>query len=124
MWSAYAPGGEEHAHPGRPLSLERPLGLYVVAVDGVTAGVVVRALDREGLSVSAAWGSGLEPPAGRSAPDIVVVVEPADKAHSEREYASLRASLPDAVILVLCSPARTRPQELVWSGVDGILVEP
>src|SRR4051794_37741478 len=101
------------ANPWNARALERPLELYVVALDGVTAGVVVRALDREGLSVSAAWGSELEPPEGRPEPDLVVVVEPAGEAHPDAAYARMRAALPDAVIVVVCSPARTRPQGLV-----------
>jgi DNA-binding NarL/FixJ family response regulator len=105
-------------------ALERPLELYVVALDGVTAGVVVRALDREGLSVSAAWGSELQPPEGRRAPDLVVVVEPAGEVHPDAAYARIRTALPEAAIVVLCSPGRPRPQGLVWSGVDGILIEP
>jgi DNA-binding NarL/FixJ family response regulator len=104
--------------------LGAPLSTYVAASDDATAEAVVQALEREGLNVAATCG----PFAGLEQRDehfqIVVVLEPEDGLHADSLYAALRASLPAAVIVVVCSPSRERPQSLLWAGVDGIVVDP
>src|SRR4051794_5749794 len=106
-------------------SLEEPIATYVVAAEGVTAGAIIHALEREGLNLHAAWGPFTDlvrPERGRL--DLVVVVETEGKAHSEAQYADLRQTLLDASVTVICSADRERPQALLWAGVDGIVFDP
>ena len=105
--------------------LDEPIATYVAAADGVTAGTIVHALEREGLSVRAAWGplDDLARPEWRRL-DLVVVVEPDGGAHSDAQYVELRNTLLQATIAVVCSADRERPQALLWAGVDGIIFDP
>jgi DNA-binding CsgD family transcriptional regulator len=100
--------------------LDRTITVYVVAPDGVTAGVVVQALEREGLQAHVAWGQ-LPDIRGRRF-DLVVVVEPEDAPCPDDTFARLRGST--NLVIVVCSPERTRAETLLWEGVDGIIVEP
>jgi DNA-binding NarL/FixJ family response regulator len=98
---------------------------YVVAAEGVAAGIVIRALEREGMRVDGAWGPVTEPSQPEwSHLDLVVVVETDDEPHPDDWYTSLRAALPDAAITVVCSADRPRPQGLIWAGVDAIVFDP
>jgi len=106
-------------------SLDEPIATYVVADEGVTAGAITHALEREGLSLHAAWGPFAElvrPEQERL--DLVVVVEPDGQVHSDAQYAELRETLLHASITVICSADRERPQALLWAGVDGIVFDP
>ena len=106
-------------------SLNRPLPTYVVAAEGVAAGIVIHALEREGLTVRAAWGplKGLVD-AGDADVELVVIVEPEVNPPADAEYASLRSSVPHATIAVICSADRPRAPGLLWAGADAILFEP
>src|SRR3954468_11851037 len=108
-----------------PSSLDRALSTFVVAADGVNAGAVIRALEREGLNLSAAWGplDDLAKPDVRPT-DLVVVVEPDDHEFPDAAYSQLRSNHPRATIVVICSADHPRPQSLIWAGVDGIIFEP
>jgi DNA-binding CsgD family transcriptional regulator len=98
-----------------------PVPVYVACADGVTAGVVVQSLERDGLNVTTQWGRLADvPPNAR----VVVVWEPEHAAHPDTWYSAARDALPDAAIVVVCSPERASAQQLLWAGVDGILVEP
>jgi DNA-binding NarL/FixJ family response regulator len=105
--------------------LEEPIATYVAADEGVTAGTIIHALEREGLNLHAAWGpfTGLARLDGERL-DLVVVVEPDGEAHSDAEYAELRDMLSQASLTVICSADRDRPQALLWAGVDGIIFDP
>jgi DNA-binding CsgD family transcriptional regulator len=112
--------------PNARTRLDQAVSTYVVATDGVSAGVVVHALEREGLKVDAAWGPMIEEP---SAPewrrlDLLVVVEPEDDTYPDAQYADLCNGLPRATVIVICSADRERPQTLIWAGVDGLIFEP
>jgi DNA-binding NarL/FixJ family response regulator len=106
-------------------SLDEPIAVYVVAADGVTAGTIIHALEREALTLRAAWGP-LDDLAGPEWEllDLVVVVEPDRGAHSDSQYSELRRTLPRATIAVICSADRVRPQALLLAGVDGIIMDP
>jgi DNA-binding CsgD family transcriptional regulator len=106
--------------PFATTGLDRAITVYIVAPDGVTAGVVAQALEREGLQVNVAWGQ-LADIRGRHF-DLVVVVEPEDAPYPDGTFARLRRST--SVVIVVCSPERTRTETLLWAGVDGIVVEP
>jgi DNA-binding NarL/FixJ family response regulator len=108
------------APPYASPALDRAITVYVVAPDGVTAGVVVQALEREGLQANVAWGQ-LTDIRGRRF-DLVVVVEPEAAAYPDDTFARLRRST--GIVIVVCSPERTRAETLLWAGVDGIIVEP
>lgn len=101
--------------------LAGPVPVYVACSDGVTAGVVVEALEREGLNVTTQWGRLADVPLDAR---VVVVWEPYHAAHPDTWYTATRDSVPDAAIVVVCSPERERPEQLLWAGVDGIAVEP
>lgn len=105
--------------------LGSPLAVYVAADEEATGATVVQALEREGLNLQPTCGpfSDIEEGAAEDF-QIVVVVEPEDIPPADGSYGVLRASLPDAVIVVVCSPSRERPQALLWSGVDGIVADP
>ncbi|HEX4720128.1 MAG TPA: response regulator transcription factor [Thermoleophilaceae bacterium] len=105
--------------------LGAPLAVYVACDDESAGAAVVQALEREGLNLAAECGPLAELESG-SADDfqIIVVLESEDLAQASEPYNDLRASVPDAVIVVVCSPSRRRPQSLLWSGVDAIVVEP
>jgi DNA-binding NarL/FixJ family response regulator len=105
--------------------LVEPIATYVVAAEGVTAGTIIHALEREGLSLRAAWGplDHLARPEWARL-DLVVVVEPDGGVHSDAEYVQLRNTLLQASITVICSADRERPQALLWAGVDGIIFDP
>jgi DNA-binding CsgD family transcriptional regulator len=106
-------------------TLQRALSTYVVASEGIAAGVIIQALEREGLNVEARWGSLdtlTKPDALRL--DLLVVVEPDDRPFSEDQYVAIRSSLPRATIAVICPADRPRPQALIWAGADGIIFEP
>jgi DNA-binding NarL/FixJ family response regulator len=107
-------------------TLERAVSAYVVASEGAKVGAVIHALEREGLNVEAAWGPfhELSDAAEWSHLDLAVIVEPDTNAYSEAQYSALRSGLPHAIIVVICTADRPRPQALIWAGVDGIVVEP
>jgi DNA-binding NarL/FixJ family response regulator len=102
--------------------LDRAIRVYVVAPDGVTAGVVVAALEREGIQASVTWGRLAD--IGDRRFDLVVIVEPEDAAYPDETFARLRSKRPTTIVIVVCSPERTRAETLLWAGVDGIIVEP
>jgi len=106
-------------------SVDHPVATYVVASEGVTAGIVIHALEREGLSVNGAWGSvrGLAQ-ADAEHLDLVVVVESDIEPLADAEYTRLRSTAPRAAIAVICSAERPRPQGLLWAGANGIIFEP
>lgn len=108
--------------PYTTTGLDRAVAVYVVAADGVSAGVVMQALEREGLQASVTWGD-LANIGGRRF-DLIVVVEPEDSAYSDETFASLRKANSSTLVIVVCSPERTRAETLLWGGVDGIIVEP
>lgn len=113
--------------PGRPSAhaiLERPLAVYVVAAEGEAAGIVIHALEREGLNVNAAWGPLPKLAEAESELDIVIVVETDGSPYPEDDYRRLRDALPDAKIAVISSAHRERPQALLWAGVDALVFEP
>jgi DNA-binding NarL/FixJ family response regulator len=100
--------------------LGTPLAIYVACEDQAAGAAIVRALEREGLNLSPTCGplSDLE----EERFQIVVVLEGME--HANGSYTDLRAAMPDAIIVVVCSPTRERPQQLLWSGVDAIVVDP
>jgi DNA-binding NarL/FixJ family response regulator len=106
-------------------SLEGTLTTYVATLDSVTAGLIVKALEREGLSVDASSGALGDIPNQRvTRVDLLVVVEPAGSDIDESEYERVRAAMPNAPIVVVSSASRDRPQSLLWAGADAILFEP
>jgi len=109
------------ARTGREGDLFGPVPVYVACSDGVTAGTVVQALEREGLNVTTEWGALADVPARAR---VVVVWEPEQAGHPDTWYSATRDALPDAAIVVVCSPERGSPQQLLWAGVDGVVVEP
>jgi DNA-binding CsgD family transcriptional regulator len=109
------------AQTARAGDLFGPVPVYVACSDGVTAAIVVRSLEREGLNVTTQWGALADVPLQAR---VVVVWEPEQAGHPDTSYAAIRAALPDAAIVVVCSPERKRGQQLLWAGVDGIVVEP
>jgi DNA-binding NarL/FixJ family response regulator len=108
--------------PYATTGLDRAITVYVVAADGVSAGVVMQALEREGLQASVTWGD-LADIRGRRF-DLIVVVEPEDTPYPDETFASLRQGNATTLVIVVCSPERTRAEALLWRGVDGIIVEP
>jgi DNA-binding CsgD family transcriptional regulator len=121
-------GATQRPEAGSPYaqsSLDRPLPTYVAAAEGIAAGIVMHALEREGLNVNGVWGplDGLQEAHGKRL-ELVVVVEPDDRPHAEPDYARLRSVAPHSAIAVICSADRERPQGLLWAGVDGIIFEP
>jgi DNA-binding NarL/FixJ family response regulator len=54
----------------------------------------------------------------------VVVFEPQDAPHPDLDYSRVHDALPDAAIVVVASAERVRPQNLLWAGVAGIVLEP
>jgi DNA-binding NarL/FixJ family response regulator len=103
----------------------RPIGVYVATSDGVRAGEILRTLEREGLSATVTWGALVDATSGAARrSDVVVALEPADAGYPDASYRSLHNAMPDASLIVVCSPARPGPQTLLWAGVDGIVVEP
>jgi DNA-binding CsgD family transcriptional regulator len=112
--------------PLTPTGLNAPLTTYVAAADGFTAGRVRHALEREGLDLSFEWGplAALGAGPGVRRLHLVVVVEREGAPLGDGEFADLRAALPLARLVVVCSPERERPQSLLWAGVDGFVVEP
>jgi DNA-binding CsgD family transcriptional regulator len=102
--------------------LDRAITVYVVAPDDVSAGVVVQALEREGLEANVT-GGGLADVEGRRF-DLVVVVEPEDTPYPDDAYARMRNMRSTGLMIVVCSPERTRSETLLWAGVDGIILEP
>jgi DNA-binding NarL/FixJ family response regulator len=102
--------------------LDRAITVYVMAPDGVTAGVVVQALEREGLQANVTWGD-LADTRGRRF-DLVVVVEPEESAYPDEIFSSLRGGRSSTLVIVVCSPERTRAETLLWAGVDAVIVEP
>jgi DNA-binding NarL/FixJ family response regulator len=106
-------------------SVDHPVATYVVASEGVTAGIVIHALEREGLRVNATWGSPAElAQAGSEQLELVVIVESDIHPLADAEYTRLRSAAPKATIAVICSAERPRPQGLLWSGASGIIFEP
>jgi DNA-binding NarL/FixJ family response regulator len=106
-------------------SLDEPVAVYVAAAEGVTAGTIIHALEREGLSLRAGWGALQElarPEWDRL--DLVIVVEADGATYSEAQYLELRDTLPQATIAVICPTDRERPQALLWAGVNGIIFDP
>lgn len=103
----------------------RPVSVYVVTVEGVAAGTIVRALEREGVEAAVTWGplpNGALTKPGRF--DLLVVFEPEADRLTDSRYLELRAAVGDAALVVLCPPHRERPQTLLWAGVNGIVYEP
>lgn len=106
-------------------TLEGALTAYVATVDTVTAAVIVKALEREGLNVDASSGPlGDIPNDQVTRVDLVVVVEPAGADIDESEYERVRAAMPSAAIVAITAANRERPQSLLWAGADAILFEP
>jgi DNA-binding CsgD family transcriptional regulator len=108
--------------PYTTTGLDRAITVYVVAPDGVTAGVVVQALEREGLQANVTWGD-LADTRGRRF-DLMVVVEPEESAYPDEIFSSLRGGRSSTLVIVVCSPERTRAETLLWAGVDAVIVEP
>jgi DNA-binding CsgD family transcriptional regulator len=106
--------------PFATTGFDRAFSVYVVAPEGVTAGVVVQALEREGLQANAAWGQLAD--IGDRRFDLVVVVEPEDAPYPDETFARLRRAT--NLVVVVCSPERARAETLLWAGVDAIIVEP
>jgi DNA-binding NarL/FixJ family response regulator len=106
-------------------SLERSVSTFVVAQEGTAAGVVIQALEREGISVDATWGplTELANPEWQQL-DLLVIVEAQDEPPADEQYAGLRVDLPHAVITVICTADRPRAHALIWAGVDAIVFEP
>jgi DNA-binding CsgD family transcriptional regulator len=113
--------GHSGARTARTGDLAGPVPVYVACVDGVTASIVVGALEREGLNVSTQWGPLADVP-GQAR--VVVVWEPENAAHPDAWYTAIRGAVPDAAVVVVCSPERETPQQLLWAGADGVVVEP
>jgi DNA-binding NarL/FixJ family response regulator len=113
------------ALPTTPGTLGGRLSAHVVATEGVIAGAIIRALEREGLAVNASWGSVDEAlRAGRPRPHLLAFVEPSRAGYPESDYIRARSALPDAAIVALCSDQREHVERLLWAGVDAILFEP
>jgi DNA-binding NarL/FixJ family response regulator len=105
--------------------LSGPLPVYVATGDGVRAAEILHALEREGVHASVSWGPLTEVTKGpRARSALVVVLESEEGASPDSAYRSVRDALPDAAIVVVASPERIRPQNLLWAGVDGIVLEP
>ena len=104
-------------------SLDHPVAVHVVTDEGVAAGAVRRALEREGLNVHSTWSP--LPDAAELAPnlDLIVIVETAAP-HPDSYYAAIRAAAPDAAIVVICSPDRVGAGGLIGGWVDGLVFEP
>jgi DNA-binding NarL/FixJ family response regulator len=102
--------------------LGAPLAVYVACEDDAAGAAIVQALEREGLNLAPMCG----PLAELEHDDfqIVIVLEPEGAAQANCSYTELHAGMPDAIIVVVCSPSRPRPQSLLWSGVDGIVMDP
>jgi DNA-binding NarL/FixJ family response regulator len=102
--------------------LGAPLAVYVACEYEEAGATVVQALEREGLNLAPTCG----PLADLDVENfqIVVVLEPDGMVSANGTYTDLRAAMPDAIIVVVCSPVRQRPQSLLWSGVDGIVLDP
>lgn len=106
-------------------ALAGPLAVYVAAADGYAAGRVRMALEREGFQLAPEWGPLADlAKRQRREVDLLVVVEGERQPTSEDDLAKARALVPDARCIVICSPRRDRLQTLLWSGVEGIIVEP
>jgi DNA-binding CsgD family transcriptional regulator len=101
--------------------LAAPVPVYVACSDGVTAGIVVQSLEHEGLNVTTEWGTLADVPGHVR---VVVVWEPENTAHPDSWYTRIHEAVPDAAVVVVCSPEREMPQQLLWAGADGIVVEP
>ena len=104
-------------------TLDHPVAAHIVTDEGVTAGVVRRALEREGLNVHSTWSS--LPDAAELAPhlDLIVIVETAAP-HPDSDYAAIRAAAPDTTIVVICSPDRPGARCLIGGPIDGLVFEP
>src|SRR3954454_20139053 len=106
-------------------TLDHPLATHVIGREGAVAGVVVRALEREGLNIRSSWSSLADFPQNAPAPlDLVVVVEPDGAPYSDDDYAAIRAAAPYAAVVAVCAPDRESPQRLIWSGADVVVFEP
>jgi DNA-binding NarL/FixJ family response regulator len=105
--------------------LARALSAYVATGDGVTAGRIREALEREGFQLELDWGR-LDELAERSRPhlDVVIVVEGEWEITPDEALLDARDRVPQARFVVICAPQRDRPQTLLWHGVEGIVVEP
>jgi DNA-binding NarL/FixJ family response regulator len=114
---------EGNLSPARTLNGVIPT--YIVAPDGVTAGVIVKALGREGLEVAARWGTLAELTASaQDRVELVIILEPGHDGYSNLEYANVISAHGDAIIVVVASALRDQLQRLVWAGVDAVLLEP
>lgn len=101
------------------------LSIYVAARDGFTAGRVRQALEREGFQLTFEWGTMAElPRSHRRNIEVVVVVEGDSEETPEADLAAIHTSAPRAHVVVICSPRRARPQSLLRSRVDAVVVEP
>jgi DNA-binding NarL/FixJ family response regulator len=107
-------------------SFDRSVSTYIVAVEGVNAGAVVHALEREGFTVDAAWGplTELTDRPGWEQLDLLVVIEPDGDIPDDAEYSRVHRAIPGAAIVVICSAERERPQGLVWAGADAVVFDP
>lgn len=86
---------------------------------------MLHALEREGVQAVVSWGSLLDVIEGPSAhSELVVVLEPQEAPHPDSDYERVHDALPGAAIVVAASARRIRPQNLLWAGVDGIVLEP
>jgi DNA-binding CsgD family transcriptional regulator len=105
--------------------LERAHSVFIATADQEAATIVAQALEREGLVVNDRWGAldELAPPWSQRL-DLLIAVEPEDETCVEGEYASARRRAPAAALLVICSAARPRPEELIWAGAEAIIFEP
>lgn len=105
--------------------LGAPLTVYVACDHEPDGAAIVQVLEREGLNLAPTCGPLAELENGSADYfQIIVVLEPEAVEQTCEPYTELRASLPHATIVVVCSPSRERPQSLLWSGVDAIVLEP
>jgi DNA-binding NarL/FixJ family response regulator len=105
--------------------LAGPLSIFVAARDGFIAGRVRQALEREGFQLTFEWGPVAElPRRHRRNIEVVVVVEGDGEETPNADLAAIHTWAPRARVVVICSPRRARPQALLRSRVDAVVVEP
>jgi DNA-binding NarL/FixJ family response regulator len=106
-------------------TLEGPVSTFVVAGEGVAAGVIISALTREGLNLQASWGTLADLTSRRDDNlALVIILEPENDGRSASDYLRIHDAAPQAAIALICSADREQPQSLLWSGADAIIFEP